>query len=430
MKIQRILLLLCVLFVLSVVPSAAQLSDPTPCVDGVFGGDVGAVYLSILDEHAADPSNSFFSTLTPEKQAMVTECAGKSGSDDGRYNLNQLVSTCEEQDDLGHCIGEEEWVIGRLYDYLDPFTTQICDPDPGGGAPICHEGQYYYVAVVLSGCYTDNVFGEGPKEGGRDSDYLESVGWGAIGKGGDHTLRDLHQSDRVIVDFACSNGAVILDPITFDLIGQPGFPEGGLELNDADVTWVNVPIDNNSNTPVTPPVSGFSAGSSTVWNMTFSNWDVEDVDGIPGDERTSADNWKSPDADIGSNDTLCDGNYNCELDYGQDWFDDVNLWEWQVVYEMRWDVSACGRATGRFAVLDPLQRGDPFLALEKSPPVLRRSGIPGESHDRQGHRPRQSLVQVRLSGPRADSLSHPPARLGKQRVPTRRAPAWRRLSGT
>ena len=43
---------------------------------------------------------------------------------------------------------------------------------------------------------------------------------------------------------------------------------------------------------------------------------------------------------VGSANPLCTGHV-CDLGYATTWFDDEHMWEWQVVYEFRWDVSSC-----------------------------------------------------------------------------------------
>ena len=100
-------------------PARAQNLD-VPCTDGVFYGDVAGYYQDILAEHAANPSGSLFSTLSLEKQNMVTECAGRAdGPDSERYALREVAT-----DGQGN-------IIGRVYDYLDPVRSPVC---PGSAA--------------------------------------------------------------------------------------------------------------------------------------------------------------------------------------------------------------------------------------------------------------------------------------------------------
>ena len=307
------------LAVCGLLPAPLLAQDPTPCVDGVFAGDVGDYYQDLLDEHAVDPATSFFSTLSPAKQSFVANCAGKQGRDFDRYDVREVVT-----------VGGN--IIGRVYEYLDPFTTSY-DPVTGlfcdAGDIGCTDGQFFYMAVVLSGCYTDNVFAAG-NDPPEDQAYTESVGWGRT-----HAHRELRFSDKAVTNFSCEGSpGISLLPLEVDLIEPIGGSSGG-GADNLDQEWIQPILSGTA-----PP--GYAAATSSVWNITFSDWNISDndLDGIP--ERTTERTWKSP--FTGAGDVLvgpgCDAACQ-QLGYGTTWWDPIHRWEWQVVYEVRWDVSGC-----------------------------------------------------------------------------------------
>lgn len=307
--------------------SARGVDDAAPCVDGVVSGDVGDFYQQLLDEHAAAPGGSSFGTLPAEMQAMVLGCAGRSGPDLGRYELRQVVAASESPG--GGSAGGAH-VLARIYDYLDPDSTVLCDGARGGA---CAEARYYYVAVVLSGCWTDNVFGAPD----TDATYLGGAGWSA-----GHDFPSLRTSDRLALDVACEGDPGIeLAPLVQDLIGfvdangiyhgEDPAPTGDPAATD----WRSRAIAAGAAETGAPGglPAGFRAASSAMWNMTFSRWDPS-----LGGARPSEATWRSP-AGLDPA-VLCDSG-GCDLGYASSGWDATHLWEWQVVYELRWDVSPC-----------------------------------------------------------------------------------------
>ena len=318
-----------------VVPAAAQPPEPNPdapCVDGVFNGDVQSHYQQILADQA-NP-NGLFQSLSLERQSMIRECATRNaGRDADRYTLREVAT-----DGNGN-------VIGRVYDYLDPMRSEVCQEAPLD--PDCEEGQYYYVAVVLSGCYTDNVFG--------DDAYVQSVGWQLQGQGS--SFIRLRQSDQVVAHASCTGSpGFSLSPLIVDLTGANSSTDGnGSIISDADSTAFN---ENVVSPAAAQKPFAFHAATSSVWNMLLSRWDVGDNNAAGTEERDGNEGlWTSPwpGADTASDadpaNVLCSG-LTCDLGYATTWFDNENRWEWQVVYEMRWDASSCTPPDPDFFDLD------------------------------------------------------------------------------
>ena len=124
-----------------------------------------------------------------------------------RYKLRQVAT-----DGQGN-------IIGRVYDYLDPVQSQVCQEAPL--APNCRQGQYYYVAVVLSGCYTDNVFG--------DDAYAESVGWRGPARKAPATS-EFASPTRCVINASCQGSPGFnMNPVHLDLAGLGNKTDGGAE---------------------------------------------------------------------------------------------------------------------------------------------------------------------------------------------------------
>ena len=323
-------------------PARAQAQLDVPCTDGVFAGDVTAYYQEI--KAASGTPGSVYDSLSWEKKLMVDECANRTaGPDSQRYNLRELAF-----DGSGN-------VIGRVYDYLETADRTICNepfpPTYGGTAPTvaCRQGRFFHVAIVLSGCYTDNVFGA--------SDYVAGVGWTMSNT----DFQRLRQSDRSVANASCTGSPGFnMNPFSLDATGQNSSPDGGGALiNDADAFTFN---ESFWSPPVASLPFGMHAATSTVWNMLFSRWDAGDSNGDGIEERDGQeDRWTSPwvipssGSDSGPANPLCDGltpGSTCDLGYATSWFDQTNMWEWQVVYEFSWDVSSCTPLDADSFVLD------------------------------------------------------------------------------
>ncbi len=219
-------------------------------------------------------------------------------------------------------------VIGYVYDYTS--------------------GSDYYAALVLDPDYSDNVFDGNV---GTGVTYLDKVGWE---KPNAHKFDDLLNSDGAEVELRCDNpsgGEVETISIGIDLIDCT-------DWNNDDVTcnsdWA-VPLNGTA----LPPVSW---ATSTQWNMNNTEnhtndtdrWDVT-LSGSRGNGTPPRSDLKSPDLH-GDNGTTSPswadaGESPGELGYvrtepGSDWYDQVNFWEWPIVYEMKFDVSSCNGEFG------------------------------------------------------------------------------------
>ena len=131
-----------------------------PCTDGSVFGTLTPFYQAVLgDENhngTLDPGetpSAYYDAMSQSMKDMV-HC----GADPAR-TAPDVVHYRQRPESLGGLVRDDGGrIIGRVYDHLDPVTGR------------------FYLAVVLSGCYTDNAFGRA-QANPTDAAYLSSVFW-------------------------------------------------------------------------------------------------------------------------------------------------------------------------------------------------------------------------------------------------------------
>ncbi len=303
-----------------------------PCTDGSVFGNLTSFYQAVLgdDDHdgTLDPGEtpSAYYESMPQAMKDMVHC----GADPAR-TVPDIVLYRQRPESLGGLVRDRAGrVSARVYDHLDPITGR------------------FYVAVVLSGCYTDNVLGKASAHP-SDAAYLSSVFWP-----GDHTHAANEDGARLVGGFRCDGaaGAVAYDyapaGIELDLLSLAA----GSASNDEPEAAAWITAIERPGGPGFPAAMAWRHGTSSWWNMEMRAaladpevaaamaplgahyWDVED-NSPPGggDERPTDDDWKSP-FDHQSN-------LFGELGWGSTWFSDRYLWEWQHVYELSFRANAC-----------------------------------------------------------------------------------------
>ncbi|MGD8519433.1 MAG: GEVED domain-containing protein, partial [Anaerolineae bacterium] len=200
---------------------------------------------------------------------------------------------------------------GTLYYYVDESTNIL------------------YVAVVVLPTVNDNVFGIS-KNGEPDYAYVRSAEWNRH-----HTALDLIQSDNVGLNLTCDGTSYTWEQ-DYVYVGAGTGPSYRSDALGPDGSG-------------TPPPSLVSA-SSLQWML--NNWfdDGQGWDPTLGDSTldSSPELWLS--VNTGDLDTIVDEigwttNLSDTVNPPQGWWDDVNQWEWTMVYEMSIDLDvACGGA--------------------------------------------------------------------------------------
>src|SRR5262245_3351668 len=131
-----------------------------PCTDGVVFGRPTAFYQAILGDanhngtlDAGETPSPYYMALSQSMKEMV-DCGAdpaRTAPDIVLYRERPEASGGLVRDDVGR-------VVGRVYDHLDLVTGR------------------FYVAIVMSGCFTDNAFGRAATNA-SDAAYLASVFW-------------------------------------------------------------------------------------------------------------------------------------------------------------------------------------------------------------------------------------------------------------
>src|SRR5262245_18452005 len=164
---------------------------PAPCADGIVFGNVTGFYQAVLGDHDhdgrldSDETPSAYYLSMPEPMRRMVDC----GADPAR-TVPDLFLYRERPADRGGLVRDEQGIaIGRVYGRFDGDTGR------------------YHVALVLSGCYTDNVFASAAA-GATDAGYLASVFWPF-----DHTNAASERSDELLAGFRRSDdtGALLHD---------------------------------------------------------------------------------------------------------------------------------------------------------------------------------------------------------------------------
>ena len=272
-----------------------------PCTDGSVFGNLTSFYQAVLgdDDHDGilDPGESptAYYEAMPQSMKDMVDC----GADPARA-VPDIVLYRQRPESRGGLVRDGAGrIVGRVYDHLDPVTGR------------------FYVAVVLSGCYTDNAFGRA-QANATDTAYLSSVFWP-----GDHTHASSVDGARLAGSLRCESGAgtAVYD---IELPEGPSFPAQAA-WRHASSSWWNLAM----RAALTDPEVAATMSQSGV-----SYWDLED-NSPPGgaDERASDEDWKSPFDDP--------SNLFGELGWGTTWFSDRWLWEWQHVYELSFQANAC-----------------------------------------------------------------------------------------
>src|SRR5262245_40030436 len=131
-----------------------------PCTDGVLFGSPTAFYQALLGDanrngtlDAGESPSPYYAALPRSMQEMV-DC----GADPAR-TAPDIVLYRERPEASGGLVRDDAGrVVGRVYDHLDRVTGR------------------FYVAIVMSGCFTDNAFGRAATNA-SDAAYLASVFW-------------------------------------------------------------------------------------------------------------------------------------------------------------------------------------------------------------------------------------------------------------
>ncbi len=223
-------------------------------------------------------------------------------------------------------------VDGRFYDkdgnLIDSYSLLVDVPDLGSMYGYL-SGNDFYLAIVENTALNDNVIDD---DTAPLSSYASSVGW-AENRGGKR-LRDSEQAIDIKLScgatsftwsqtYMCSLGDMNIPPANRqgnNLLGSLADIHAGGGHFEPDGTGAWSACNNDNGTP--PP--DYNAATSLVWNYNNTSWE-------PDQNPSSADEtWKSP---FGAGDTPNELNYP--------YFDDTNDWEWSIIYEMQFDVSAC-----------------------------------------------------------------------------------------
>ena len=169
------------------------------------------------------------------------------------------------------------------------------------------DGTTMYLLILVDGSVNDNVFGQHP----ADKDYVLATGWNR------HIGEALIGSDHL--ELSVAGGG-----LSYDWFIDYAYDAD----NDSDPSESDWIADHLGPDGAGTPPPSFVCASSFVWNMNNSLWDV-----TLGGTRPTTSDWKSPD------DTPPD---NTPLNNGYNTWDPLNMWEWPMVYEMSFDISAIG----------------------------------------------------------------------------------------
>jgi len=212
----------------------------------------------------------------------------------------------------------------------------LSDDSLGGLATLWYylDADTLYLAVVVDSV-NDNVFDESRNQ--ESNPYVGTAGWGQY-----HSAEKLIGSDHMQITFQCGldewfwkmDYAYDLDedddPYEADWLS-------GLGGKDALAAG-----DDDPDEPTIEVYPGFlESSSSFAWNMNNSLWDV-----TLGGTRTNFNDWKSPDGTY-SNPPTYTPNADDDVQtqgYSEFHWDDVNKWEWSMVYEMKLNISSCSSA--------------------------------------------------------------------------------------
>ena len=234
-------------------------------------------------------------------------------------------------------------VNGLFYGDGDYERYTLLSEDPGLGYMYgMQDGTRLQVAFVADPNMNDNVFdsvvdgsgetnGKSKKDKGGDktaSEYMSSVGWGE-----NRSAKKLYDSEKLIdITLSCGNKSwtwtqsYLCKPKEYDAGLADPF-EGPLaalrsliEFQPAGTT--NYAFGDCGRDSGTTP-AGYTAASSLAWNLNNTTWDDQSM-------SSHAEAWKSP----------FDPDLNTPNQYP--YFDTINRWEWPMVYEMGFDISACG----------------------------------------------------------------------------------------
>ncbi|NOX62558.1 MAG: hypothetical protein GXP42_11540, partial [Chloroflexi bacterium] len=179
-------------------------------------------------------------------------------------------------------------------------------------------GNTLYLLMRVDPSVNDNVFGEK----GVDDAYVQSVGWAAR-----HTFKDLWKSDHIALSAQCGSQTWTW--------AQDYLYDADNDGDPLEADWLSDPYGNDGDATSVPP--GLTAASSLMWNLNWniqnSGWDIT-LGGARGSGNKPEQEYKSPYVNNGGSETA--PAYSGFLDDG------TSKWEWAMVYEMSFDVSACG----------------------------------------------------------------------------------------
>jgi len=254
---------------------------------------------------------------------------------------------------------------------IDQYVLLQNDTSGGSRGKLYHfvDGNTIYLALVASKTVNDNVCARGGNggDGELDQTYQRTACWNNGKKlntyngidydalcagyaGTDHTCNKLVDSDHA--EFVVECGARAGDDWTFWI----DLADNDIDENDPNNgAWTGGALDDDSTGTITPLPDGFTSMTSFAKNLNASAWDPS-----LGGVRVGKSNWKSPDArcpgPISPHNTCDDGasigdindggvridNYDIADDLtSASNFHSIYKWEWPVVYEFSFDISAC-----------------------------------------------------------------------------------------
>ncbi len=192
------------------------------------------------------------------------------------------------------------------------------------------DGNDLYAALLVDPAFNDNVFGIPGNGTPNDAVYLQSAGWS--GTGNAHPASVLIGSDHSVWNLFCGGDQWMwAQDYLYD-------PNRNYLPTEAD--WLSDPYGPDGMTP--PPATILlQSASSLQWNINYNTtlrpvgygWDVT----LTG-TRVGTDMWKSVDLN-NDNDVRDEG-------WGTTWYaadpSGQTFWEWQMVYEVKIDISQCG----------------------------------------------------------------------------------------